>query len=101
MSSVNMKYILLSTIYLLSQPRITLLESKAQPTLVIARSSRPKLSGLYTLSQNKLLESHINLHSGSYMYLYSIYGITSPPPPRGKYVLLYVTYLFSEYSCSS
>ena len=32
MSRGNMKYILLSTIYLLFQPRITLLESKAQPT---------------------------------------------------------------------
>ena len=31
MSRGNMKYILLSTIYLLFQPRITLLESKAQP----------------------------------------------------------------------
>ena len=31
MSRGNMKYILLSTIYPLSQPRITLLESKAQP----------------------------------------------------------------------
>ena len=32
MSRGNMKYILLSTIYLLSQPRITLLQSKPQPT---------------------------------------------------------------------
>ena len=29
--------------------------------------SRPKLSDLYTLSQNKLLENH-TLHSGAYLY---------------------------------
>ena len=37
--------------------------------------SRPKLSDLYTLSQSKLLENH-TLQSGTYMYLYSIYGST-------------------------
>ena len=58
----------------------------------------PKLSDLYTLFQSKLLINH-NVHSGSYMYLYSIYGSTLPPQ-GGKYVLLCVTYLFLEYSCS-
>ena len=40
--------------------------------------SRPELSGLYTLSQSKLLENH-TLHSGT--YLYRAYMAEPPPPP--------------------
>ena len=40
--------------------------------------SRPKLSDLYTVSQSKLLESHI-LHSGPYMAVL-------PPRPRQGFV---------------
>ena len=46
--------------------------------------SKPKLSHLYTLSQSKLLENHINLHSGSYMYLLIAYMAVPPPPSRGN-----------------
>ena len=35
---------------------------------------------IYIPSPSKLLENQINLRSGSYMYLYSIYGSTLPPP---------------------
>ena len=56
--------------------------------------SRPKLSDLYTLSQNKLLENH-TLHSGA--YLYSPYMAVNshkertdksppPPPPHPNYL---------------
>ena len=55
----------------------------------------------YTLSQSKLLENRINLHSGSYMYLLIAYMAVPPPPPGEICTFVCVTYLFSEYSCSS
>ena len=58
--------------------------------------SKPKLSHLYTLSQSKLLENHINLHSGSYMYLLIAYMAVPPPPLPGKYVLLYVWHTYFQ-----
>ena len=42
--------------------------------------TKPKLSDLYILLQNNLLENRI-LHSGT--YLYSPYMALPPPPPRG------------------
>ena len=49
---------------------------------VLIPDSKPKFPDLYTLSQSKLLENHINLHSGSYMKQNSIYGSTPSPPGK-------------------
>ena len=43
-------------------------------------SSRPKLSGLYTLPQSKLIEND-TLHSGTYLYSPNM-AVSPPPTPQ-------------------
>ena len=44
--------------------------------------TKPKLSDLYILLQNNLLENRI-LHIGTYLYTYIAHTWQYPPPPRG------------------